>query len=190
MNDKTIPDERIIELFFSRSDSAISCVADKYGGKMHALSYNIVGNRLDAEECVNDAYLAMWNAIPPARPLPLSPYAYRVTRNLSLSRYRYNTAEKRNTSSTVSFEQISDCIPDERDVRDGVDRGELTAILNRWLGRLNEQNLYIFMRRYWYMDGIEKIADDLDITAAAVYLRIDRMKKSLARFLREKGVTV
>ena len=170
MNNKPIDDERIIELFFSRSDSAISCVADKYGVRMHALSYNIVGNRLDAEECVNDAYLAMWNAIPPARPLPLSPYAYRVTRNVSLSRYRYNTAEKRNPASTVSFEQISDCLPDGGDVREGFERRELTDILNGWLGGLNKQNLYM--------------------TAAAVYLRIDRMKKSLARCLREKGVTV
>lgn len=190
MKDKNIPDERIIELFFSRSESAISYVADKYGGKMHALSYNIVGNKLDAEECVNDSYLAMWNAIPPARPLPLSPYAYRVTRNVSLTRYRHNNAEKRNPASTVSFEQISDCIPADSDVREDISRSELTAILNCWLSGLGRQNLYIFMRRYWYMDGVERIAADLEMSAASVYLRIDRMKKSLARFLRGKGVTV
>ena len=168
-------DEKIIELFLSRSDSAIKCVSEKYGGKMLSLSFNILRNSQDAEECVNDAYLSLWNSIPPTKPIPISPYAYRVTRNLSLTRYRYNTAAKRGTA-TVSLEQISDCLPDG-DVNTSVERQYLTNILNSWLDQLSKHELYVFMRRYWYMDCVEKIAIDLGISVSAVYARIEKLKK-------------
>ena len=90
-------DERIIELFFARSENAIRKLDDKYGHLFQSVSYNILNNRLDAEECVNDAYLGTWNAIPPAKPNPLYAFVCKIVRNISLKRYDHNTAAKRNS---------------------------------------------------------------------------------------------
>ena len=101
-------DEKIIELFFNRSEQAIEEVDKKYGKTCHNISYNILHNKLDAEECVNDAYLGAWNAIPPARPSPLLTYLCKIVRNLSLKRYEFNTAIKRN--STYDVAKVADDI--------------------------------------------------------------------------------
>ena len=183
-------DQQIINLFFARSDKAIYHLADKYEKSMYAISYNILQNRQDAEECVNDSYLNLWNAIPPARPDPLYSFVCRVTRNISLTRYKYNNAAKRYSTNQVAFEEIADCIPSESDVTDEMEKEEITRILNGWLDTLNKDNLYIFMRRYWYMDTVSVISQNLQISQAAVYLRIDRMKKSLYKHLLEGGIII
>ena len=102
-------DEKIIELFFVRSEQAIKELDRKYGRKCHAVSYNILNNHQDAEECVNDAYLGAWNAIPPAKPDPLLAFVCKIVRNVSLKRYERNTAAKRNSRYDVSIEELGDC---------------------------------------------------------------------------------
>ena len=175
-------DEDIIELFFARSDKALEVLAERYGGVMYRVSQNILRNEQDAKECVNDAYLALWNAIPPARPNPLCPYACRVCRNISLTRYRYDRAAKRDRRDDVSLEQLGDVIGAREE-----EEGALTQLLNEWLGGLNRVNLYIFMRRYWFYDAVSEIARATGLTETAVYLRLDRMKKSLSKFLCKRG---
>ena len=187
---RTVEDQQLIKLFFDRSDKAICHLADKYEKSMYTISYNILQNRQDAEECVNDSYLSLWNAIPPARPDPLYSFVCRVTRNISLTRYKYNSAYKRDRANQVSFEEIADCFPADSDVTAEMEKEEITKILNMWLDTLNKDNLYIFMRRYWYMDSVSDISTNMQITQAAVYLRIDRMKKSLYKYLTERGVVV
>ena len=103
-------DERIIELFFARSEQAIKELDSKYGKVCYSISYNILNNNLDAEECVNDAYLGTWNAIPPQKPNPLLAFVCKIVRNISIMRHRTNTAMKRNSSYDIAMSEIEHCI--------------------------------------------------------------------------------
>ena len=180
-------DRQIVQLFWERSDSALQQVQQRYGDAMFSISYNILQNREDAEECVNDAYLGLWNAIPPARPQSLFSYACKVTRNISLTKRKHNTADKRNMYAVVSLETVGDCISSNVTVSDEMEGEELTRIWNDWLETLSRENRYVFMRRYWYMDPVAQIAKNMKLSQAAVYLLIDRMKKSLIKYLKQRG---
>ncbi len=184
----TVDDEKIIELFFARSEDALTELDKKYGALMRRVSKNVLKDDEDVKECVNDAYLGIWRAIPPERPSPLSAYVCRVIRNISLNRHRKNTALQRDGRKNVSLEEIADFLPDDSDVFEKVAGSELTDILNRYLSTLERTNLYIFMRKYWYFDNVSDIASRLGMTEAAVYLRLDRMKKSLYKYLVKQGV--
>ena len=181
-------DGKIIELFFARSGDAVSELDKKYGRTMMALSKNILHNEQDAEECLNDAYLGIWHAIPPEKPSPLSAYVHKVIRNVSLKRYRRNTAAKRDARNTVSIEEIADILPDNYDVTEQITESELSDVLNSYLSRLDRVNLYIFMHKYWYFDPVSEISEKLGMTEAAVYLRLQRMKNGLNKHLIQKGV--
>ena len=181
-------DKQIVKLFFDRSESAIDVLSNKYGKAMFSLSYGILGNVQDAEECLNDSYLGVWNAIPPADPEHLFAFVCRITRNISLAKHRYNKAEKRDPDSTISFEEIGDCIPSPSFIPESVGVSEITKSIDIWLEKLNKNNLYIFVRRYWYMDSVSKISKDMSMTEASIYLRLDRMKKNLFSFLKKQGV--
>ena len=109
-----IDDEKIIEMFFERSEQGIRELDIKYGKACHNLSYHIVGSRQDAEECVNDAYLGAWNAIPPARPNPLLSYLLKIVRNISLKIYWRKEAAKRSSHYTIALEEIEACIADQK----------------------------------------------------------------------------
>ena len=181
-------DEYIIQLFFARSDKALEAVAARYGEAMYRISHNILQNEQDAKECVNDAYLALWNAIPPANPNPLCAFACRVCRNISLTRYKHDRAAKRDRRGDVSFEELSDLVPSESAPDREWTAGEITQAINDFLGGLDSVNLYVFMRRYWFGDAVGDIARATRLSEAAVYLRLDRMKKALAKYLKKRGI--
>ena len=103
-------DERIIDLFFERSEQAIKELDGKYGKVFHSLSFKILNNHQDAEECVNDSYLGTWNTIPPAKPNPLLAFVCKIVRNISLKRYEQNTAAKRNSRYDVALEELEECL--------------------------------------------------------------------------------
>ena len=121
-------DEKIIELFFERSEKGIGELDHKYEKICHTLSYNIVNNRQDAEECVNDAYLGAWNAIPPARPNPLLPYIVKIVRNISLKIYWRKEAGKRSGRYTIALEEIEECLADHNTVEEEFEARELARI--------------------------------------------------------------
>lgn len=183
-------DRQIIALFHARNETAIDELQRKYGNIMHTISYNILHCTQDSEECVNDACLGVWNTVPPATPNPLLTYVLRIVRNLSLSRYRYNKATKRNGHYNLSLEEIADCVPSDKTVDEEIEVKELTDALNAWLKTLGEENRYIFIRRYWYMDEVKFISQSLSLSDAAVYLRLERMKKNLATYLVERSFLV
>lgn len=182
-------DEKIIELFFQRSETAIPSLAQKYERPLFSISYRILQNREDAQECINDTYLGIWNAIPPARPASLYSFACRIARNISINRHKHNCAAKRN-GHAVSIEEIGDCIPANSTVAEDFELQLLTDTLNQWLESLRPQNRYIFVRRYWYMDPVPQIATAMKMSEAAVYLRLDRLKKKLHKYLKERGYPV
>ncbi len=181
-------DERIIELFFERSEQAINELDGKYGKVFHSVSYNILGNRSDAEECVNDAYLGAWNAIPPAKPNPLLAFVCKIVRNISLKRYKQNIAAKRNSSYDVAMEELEDCLSSSTTIEDEIAEQELTGIIESFLDSLSKENRVIFLRRYWFSDTYADIAKQVGLTEKNVSVRLTRLRKELREYLSERGV--
>ena len=105
-----VDDNQILELFFARSEQAIKELDSKYGKICHKVSYNILNDLQDAEECVNDAYLGAWNAIPPERPNPLLSFLCRIVRNQSIMRYHAKTAMKRNSTYDIALDELENCL--------------------------------------------------------------------------------
>ncbi|MBQ8232399.1 MAG: sigma-70 family RNA polymerase sigma factor [Lachnospiraceae bacterium] len=183
-------DERIIQLFFARSESAIGELHNKYGKTCHKLSANILRNIQDAEECVNDAYLGVWNTVPPTHPNPLLTYVCRIVRNLSIKRYRSNTAMKRNSTYDVAISELEGCLASDRTVEEEVDAKELKGMLNAFLDSLSRENRVIFVRRYWFSETYEQIAKRVGLSEKNVSVRLTRIRKQLREYLEERGVAV
>lgn len=183
-------DEKIIELFFERSEQAIHELDIKYGKVCHRLSYNIVNSRQDAEECVNDAYLGAWNAIPPAKPKPLQAYICKIVRNISLRMYYRNKAAKRNSVYEIAMQELEDCLSAPNTVEAEIEAGELAGIIDNFLETLTVENRVIFMRRYAYMDTYADIAARIGLSEKNVSVRLTRMRRKLKQYLMERGVCV
>ena len=179
-------DERIIELFFERSEQAIRELDSKYGKLCHTLSYNIVNDRQDAEECVNDAYLGAWNAIPPAKPNPLQAYICRIVRNLSLKRYYRKEAAKRSSAYEVAMEELEPYLSAPDTVEAEIETKELARIIERFLDSLSEENKVIFVRRYWFMDSYAEIAKRVSLSEKNVSVRLTRIRQQLKEYLMER----
>lgn len=185
-----IDDKRIIELFFERSEEAIQELGNKYGKFCHRLSYNIVNNRQDAEECVNDAYLGAWNAIPPEKPDPLLTYLCKIVRNISLKMYYRKGAAKRSSTYTIAMEEIEACIASPNTVETEFEARELARIIESFLDTLTVENRVIFMRRYWFSDSCKDIAEFVGLTEKNITVRLTRIRKKMKKYLTEKGVFI
>ncbi|MCH5325180.1 MAG: sigma-70 family RNA polymerase sigma factor [Eubacterium sp.] len=183
-------DSRIIELFNDRSESAISSLAKKYGALCRRTAENILKNTQDAEECVNDAYLSVWNTIPPQNPNPLVAYLCRIVKNLALTKYRNKTAKKRNSYYDVPLSELEECIPAADSTERECDVRELTREINNFLLGLDKENRMMFMRRYWYNDTVKYIAKTMGITPNAASARLLRVRENLREYLDKKGVRI
>ncbi len=183
-------DEAILALFFSRSEEAVGALDEKYGALARRLSRNLVGSPEDAEECVNDAYLAVWNAVPPERPERLMAYLCRIVRNRSLSRRRGSLARKRSATGDVALEELAECLASPEGTEDAVEARELTRLLESFLQALSEENRVIFLRRYWFSDTYEEIGRRTGLTVKNVSVRLTRMRKQLKAFLEAKEVFI
>ena len=180
-------DEEIIELFFTRSEEALKAMKAKYGKICLQTSYNILDNYFDAEECVNDSYLGVWNAIPPTRPDPLLTYVLKIVRNVSLTRYQKNHAKKRNSSYDVAVEELEEFLVSPDSVESRMELKELTVSIERFLDSLNELNRVIFVRRYWFYDNYMQIAKKVGLSEKNVSVRLTRLRKQLKDYLEERG---
>ncbi len=179
-------DQRIIELYFARLESAIAETDKKYGSACRRLSENILSNPQDAEECVSDTYLAAWNTIPPTRPDPLSAYLYRITRNLSLKRYRDKTAACRNSHYDISLEELSETLGTDDTSEEESTR--LREALERFLDSLSRENRVIFLRRYWFSDSYADIAARVGRSEKVISMRLVRMREGLRTYLTKEGI--
>lgn len=185
-----ISDEKIIELFFARSEQAIRELDIKYGKVFHNLSYRIVNNEQDAEECVNDAYLGAWNAIPPASPDPLQAYIRKIVRNLSLKLYYRKNAVKRGSVYEVAMEELENYLSVPDTVEAEIEAGELAHIIESFLDTLAVENRVIFMRRYAYLDTYSDIAARMGLSEKNVSVRLTRIRRKMRQYLMERGVLV
>ena len=183
-------DSFIIDLFYERSEQAILALSEKYGAFLTRVAENILGDKLDAEECVNDTYLAVWNAIPPARPDPLLSYVCRIARNLALKKYQANTAKKRDSRFDVALEEIAECFPAAMSVEEEIEAKETAAAVGRFLETLRKRDRILFVRRYWHADSIEDLAVLFQMSRHAVSVRLSRIRKALKTYLIREGISV
>lgn len=179
-------DKNIIRLLFARAENAIGELSARFGKQLHRIAYNILGNQSDAEECTNDTYLALWNAIPPVSPDPLAPYVYRTGRNTALKRLHRDTAQKRDSRYDVSLEELNGCLPGG-DLEQEMDARELGRTIDRFLALKSKESRYIFIRRYWYGDSVGEIARELKMQENAVSVRLNRIRNSLKEYLKKEG---
>ena len=183
-----LKDHEIIDLFFERSEQAITELVDKYGRTIRNVAWNILNNPQDVEECTNDTYLQVWNRIPPTRPDSLGAYVCRIARNICLKRYHTNTAVKRNSYYDVALQELEETIPALSTVDTDMEARELTCYLNRYLAQLKPEDRYMFVRRYWYGDGVSEIAGKLCVTPHTVSVRLFRLRQKLQADLQKEGM--
>jgi RNA polymerase sigma-70 factor (ECF subfamily) len=185
----TLDDKKIIQLFISRSQDAISELSQKYGEFCYRIAMNILKNSEDAEETENDTYLKVWNSIPPACPDVLRAYVGRITRNLSLSRYRYNHREKRDDHLQVFLSELDDCVPASQDVEVSADDTVRQAIC-AFLARQDFSTRTLFIRRYFYMESISALAKDFCMKESNVSTKLNRVRSKLKCHLEKEGITI
>ncbi|MBE6590715.1 MAG: sigma-70 family RNA polymerase sigma factor [Ruminococcaceae bacterium] len=182
-------DERIISLYWDRNEEAIPATAAKYGSFCDAIANNILGNRLDAEECVNDTYLKTWNAIPPHRPCVLSAFLGKIVRNLSLNRYKYNTAAKRGGGELpVVLDELGELVSGSGELESELERQELVMAINGFLYSLSPEKRGMLVCRYWYSDSVASIALRFGMSEGAVTMALKRLRKRMYTYLSERGV--
>lgn len=189
MYDMELPnDERIIELYFLRSEDALTATEAKYGRYCRSVANGILHNESDSEECVNDAFLAVWNSIPPKKPSNLRAFITAVVRNISFDRYDRNRAEKRNSYTDIVFDEFSECIPDERMTAE--EELIFRDSLNGFLASLDTRTRIVFMQRYWYFRSIKSIAENCGMREGNVKVILHRTRKNFKEYLMKEGITV
>lgn len=179
-------DKGILELFFARSEEAISRLAEKYGRLCEKIAYNILHSREDAEECVNTGYHKLWNAIPPKEPCSLCGYLCAVIRNTALSEYE----KTRQRELTMVYGELDEILPSEKPLEEQFDSKNTAALINEYLGASSKRSREIFTARYYFNLSISEIASSLDMTETAVKSRLSRTRAELKSFLAERGVAV
>ena len=185
-----LEDREIIDLFFERSEQAIAELDRKYGAAVKRTAANILSDRLDVEECVNDAYLGVWNSIPPQRPSPLVSYVCRIARNLAVNRWHANAAQKRSANYSLVLDELEDCLPSGADVETELEAKELTAAIDRFLATLSHEDRFLFVRRYWYADPVSELAALTGGSADRVSVRLFRLREKLRKTLTKEGLLV
>ena len=183
-------DARIIDLFYERSEQAVSELDRKYGAAVRKTAANILRDREDAEECVNDTYLGVWNSVPPHRPEPLGSYVCRIARNIAVSRLRANTAARRSGGVELVLDELAECIPASVDLEGELEARELLAAIERFLSTLSYDDRFLFVRRYWYADSVKEIAAAVHSRENRVAGRLFRLREKLQKFLMKEGLLV
>jgi len=181
-------DEKIVQLYWDRNEQAIPATADKYGSYCTSIAKNILCSREDAEECVNDTYFSAWNSMPPHREGIQTAFLGKITRNLSIKRYRHNTAEKRGGGqAAVILDEIAEFISGTDSVEGEIDRKELIKAIDAFLGGLSAEKRGIFLRRYWFFDNISDIASRFGMSENNVSVTLNRLRLKLHNYLSEMG---
>ena len=184
-------DNRIIDLYWARSQQAIAESELKYGTYCRAVARNILSRAEDAEECVNDTWLRAWNAIPPQRPKVLQAFFGTLTRNLSLDRWRRDRAEKRGGGTVeLALEELEDCLAAREQVEQVVQAGDTARLISDFLRRQPKQDRQLFVRRYWYLDDVRALCQRFGMGESQVKSRLHRMRKKLKQELEREGVAV
>ena len=181
-------DIQIVMLYFDRNESAISESDQKYGKILRALSLSYLSSREDAEECVNDTYLDAWNTIPPQRPIYLGAYLSKITRHISIDRFRRDHRAKRGGMGTLT-EELTDCIPDTSlSPLEELENQRLGIAINRFLSQLPTEKRVMFVQRYFFAKPISEIADVLGLSDSNVKVTLHRLREGLRHSLEKEDL--
>ena len=187
-------DEEIIALFEQRSEQALHETELKYGRYLFSIAYNVLRDTQESEDCKNDAYLAIWNAIPPARPAVFPAFITKITRNIAISRYRTLMAKKNIPSElTYSMDDLYSalkCSTQNETVEEQVQAREVGKLISKFLKGLSPRARYLFIGRYYLSSPVELLASELGLTPSAVYKELGKTKEKLKRYLEQNGVYV
>lgn len=179
-------ERKLLDLLWDRSEHAIEKLQSAYGATVYRIAFNILADPQDAEEAVNDTYLALWDAIPPERPDPLSAYTYRVARNISLKKLRHRNAQKRQSAYDLSLDELADILPGEN-VEQVLDARLLGQAIDRFLQTLPKKSRVLFLRRYWFGDDLTSLCRSLGMTQNAATVRLSRIRQQLKHYLYKEG---
>lgn len=180
-------DRNIIELHCERNENAIKETDKKYGKLCFRIAYHILNNRSDSEECVNDTYLSVWKLIPPARPQNFMAFLCKITRNISLKRFRFNHAAKRNERMVISFSELESILP-ARSYPPELEDEYLGGLITDFLRSEKEDARNVFIRKYYFFDTVEEIAERYSFTESKVKSMLSRTRNRMRDFLIQKGV--
>jgi len=181
-------DAQIIELYWNRDEQAIMVSDIHYGVYCRRIAINILTNYEDAEECVSDTWYRTWESVPPQKPVSLAAFFGRVVRNLSISRFRANHAQKRFSGITVLLSELDDCVPSNEHTTQVVEGKLLVETIDRWLAELTTDDRVLFIRRYWFGDAVSLLAEKRKITPNQMAQRMLRLRKSLKLALEKEGI--
>lgn len=184
-------DVAIVELYWQRQERAIAETKTKYDAYCNTIAWRILNDALDAEECVNDTYLGAWNAMPPHRPTSLRTFLGKITRNLSLKRWRARSAAKRGAGEVaLSLDELEECVPTADSAQEYLEAAELARMLDTFLGGLSADDRRMFVCRYWYFDSVAEIAERFAFTQSKVKMSLKRTRDKLAIYLEQEGVNL
>ena len=182
-------DPEIIELYFKRDEKAIEETDAKYGKLCYRIAYNILNNHEDSEECVNDTYLGVWNAIPPTRPNNFVAFVCRITRNLSLNHLEKMSRQKRSAATVVSLDELAEVLPDDS-IADGFSDEDISKAISDFLRSENEDARNVFMRKYYFFDSISDISRRFGFTESKVKSMLFHTRNKLKEYLIKEGVGI
>lgn len=184
----TVDDKELIKLYFDRNELAVTETQRKFGGYLYTIAHNILGSVQDAEECVNDVLMRLWDHIPPANPENVYAYFASVTRSVARKRYQKNHALKRGGNETeLVLDELRDCCTDPDTVEQQIDDRSLRDAITEFLETLKPEQQTIFVQRYWYVCPIEDIAADLGISKSKVSVTLMRTRQKLRKHLEQEG---
>ena len=182
-------DEEMVGLYWMRSEDAVAATAEKYGNYCYSIAFSILHNAEDAEECVNDAYLAAWNSIPPHRPERVAAFLGKITRNVSLNRWKQYNAQKRGEGQTeLALSELEECIPAKTGIEQAVEDELLTWSIEKFLYCQPRLKRNLFIRRYWYISSIQELADEYGMSESKVKSLLFRMRKKLKHHLAKEDI--
>lgn len=181
-------DTRIVNLYWARSENAIAETSVKYGSYCYSIAYNILANAEDADESVNDTYLNAWNSMPPHRPAILSTFLGKITRRVSIDKWRGRTAEKRgNGEIMLVLDELFDCVPSSQNVEHEIETAELAKVINDFVMSLPPMDRRVFICRYWYLDPISAISQQFGFSQSKVKMMLYRQRQRLLSHLEREA---
>lgn len=183
-------DTALIDLYWQRDETAIEATAAKYGGLCGSIARNILKASEDCEECLNDTYFAVWNAIPEQRPGRFSVFVSRITRNLALKKWEYLSAAKRNPAAVISLEELGDCVSGTDSVEDEAENRRIERIIDAFLWEQSREKRDVFIRRYWYFDSIGAICEATGFSESKVKSMLLATRRKLRDYLESEGVQI
>ena len=181
-------DQEIVALYWARSEQAISETSSKYGSYCYSIAYNILHSSEDAEESVNDTYNDAWNSIPPHRPSVLSTFLGKITRRISIDRWRRRTAEKRGGGEMpLVLDELQECVAEGKNTEQEFEKRHLSEVVNSFVKKLPETEQKVFLCRYWYMDSIGSISQQFGFSESKVKSMLFRIRNQLRAVLEKEG---